>query len=396
MSEERQARAIRRLSLAAFSSAIALRMCDPLLPKLADDFHTTTGQASHVIAYFSVAYGVLQAFYGPLGDRHGKFRVITFAVFASTLGAIGSIFASSLDWLVISRVVSGASAAAIIPLSMAWIGDNIPYEQRQATLARFLTGQILGLAAGQLAGGFFADTLGWRWAFAMLAALYVMVGLLLLLELKRSHGIDAAAHQPEANQQSPRLWHQIHRVISIRWARAVLLTVFLEGLLVFGVFAFVPAFLHFRFGVSLMAAGAIFAIYGLGGISYTLVTKHLVTHLGERGLSLGGSILLSVAFLMMFTARGWEWAVPATFVCGLGFYMLHNTLQTNATQMAPKARGTAVSMFASCFFMGQAVGVAMFAMIVDRVGAVWLFAIAAVIVPVIGAGFAYALRFRQT
>ena len=43
---------------------------------------------------------------------------------------------------------------------------------------------------------------------------------------------------------------------------------------------------------------------------------------------------------------------------GMGFYMLHNTLQTNATQMAPERRGTAVSQFAASLFIGQSVGVA--------------------------------------
>ena len=43
---------------------------------------------------------------------------------------------------------------------------------------------------------------------------------------------------------------------------------------------------------------------------------------------------------------------------GLGFYMLHNTLQTNATQMTPEARGTAVAIFSSALYLGQTLGVA--------------------------------------
>ena len=55
----------------------------------------------------------------------------------------------------------------------------------------------------------------------------------------------------------------------------------------------------------------------------------------------------------------WPWlAVPAIALIGLGFYMLHNTLQTNATQMAPERRGTAVSQFAASLFVGQSAGVA--------------------------------------
>jgi predicted MFS family arabinose efflux permease len=48
--------------------------------------------------------------------------------------------------------------------------------------------------------------------------------------------------------------------------------------------------------------------------------------------------------------------------------MLHNTLQINATQMAPERRGAAVSAFASCFFLGQAAGVATNGALVAHIG----------------------------
>ncbi len=49
---------------------------------------------------------------------------------------------------------------------------------------------------------------------------------------------------------------QARRVLSVRWARVVLVTVFFEGMLVFGTLAFAPAYLHVRFDVSLTMAGA--------------------------------------------------------------------------------------------------------------------------------------------
>ena len=55
---------------------------------------------------------------------------------------------------------------------------------------------------------------------------------------------------------------------------------------------------------------------------------------------------------------------------GLGFYTLHNTLQTNATQMTPQARGTAVAMFSSALYVGQTAGVRPGALVFDRAGAV--------------------------
>ncbi len=63
--------------------------------------------------------------------------------------------------------------------------------------------------------------------------------------------------------------------------------------------------------------------------------------------------------------------------------MLHNTLQTNATQMMPEARGTAVAGFSSALFLGQSAGVALAAPVVDRAGAVPVFVLAALLWPVL-------------
>jgi MFS transporter, YNFM family, putative membrane transport protein len=389
-------RAIALLSCAAFASAASLRVCDPLLPELARTFNTSTGHAAYIISAFSVTYGLMQAFYGPLGDHYGKYRVVALATLASAVGSIGSAIAGSLAWLVFARVVAGATAAAIIPLSMAWIGDTVPYERRQATLARFLTGQILGLVGGQLIGGFFADTLGWRWSFVLLAGIYVVVGMFLNAELRRNtsaHGATAPASTPA---KRPSMLTQIRAVIGIAWARTILFTVFLEGMAVFGVLAFIPSYLHAQFDVSLTAAGAILSAYGLGGLSYTFFAKQLVSQIGESGLALGGGLLLGAAFIVLLLGPDWFWALPATFLAGLGFYMIHNTLQTNATQMAPNARGTAVSLFASAFFLGQSAGVAAAAMVIDKASVSWLFAIAAAILPLIGSLLAHALRIRHS
>ena len=81
------------LSLAAFASAVSARISDPLLPQLAATFLLSTGEAAHAVSAFALAYGLLQLCYGPLGDRYGKYRVITLACLACTLGGLGSALA---------------------------------------------------------------------------------------------------------------------------------------------------------------------------------------------------------------------------------------------------------------------------------------------------------------
>jgi predicted MFS family arabinose efflux permease len=101
------------------------------------------------------------------------------------LGSVLAVFATSLDMLVLARMLVALGAAAIIPLSLAWIGDTVTYERRQETLARVGVGTTLGITGGQLLGGVFTDTLGWRWAFAFMTLLFGVVGVLLWRDERR-------------------------------------------------------------------------------------------------------------------------------------------------------------------------------------------------------------------
>src|SRR6266478_821384 len=114
----------------------------------------------------------------------------------------------------------------------------------------------------------------------------------------------------------------------------------------------------------------------------------------QAGLALFGGVLLGLAYLTL-AVGGSAWLAPiAVTAIGLGFYALHNTLQTTATQMTPQARGTAVAIFSSAIYLGQTVGVATGAIVFDRFGAVPLFAATAIILPVLAACFARALQSR--
>ena len=376
-------------AFAACASSTSFRICDPLLPVFAQEFGVRTAQASSTVTLFAIAYGILQFFYGPLGDHYGKFRVVSWATLGCAVGSLIVAAAPTLEVIEIGRFISGATAAAIVPLAMAWIGDHVPYEKRQETIARFLLGSIAGLALGQLLGGVFADTLGWRWAFVWMAATYLIVGLLLL---SRRHIVTESTVRP-AGRVNPLM--PIKQVLSTKWAWFVLAIVSIEGMLVFGPLAFVPAFLHERHGLPVSWAGIISGCFALGAFIYAIRANKFVAKLGERGLALWGGALLALAMLGFLLAPGWQWTVVASIMSGLGYYFLHAVLQTHATQMAPTARGTSVSLFASCLFLGQSFGVAVCAWLGDTFGLGTVFPVGIIGLPLLAVLFAWRLKARQ-
>ena len=61
---------------------------------------------------------------------------------------------------------------------------------------------------------------------------------------------------------------------------------------------------------------------------------------------------------------------------GLGFYMVHNTIQTRVTEVAPEARGSAVALHAFHFYVGQSLGPVAVGLASGLLGAGWAFALA--------------------
>ena len=370
------------------------RLCDAMLPELARTFSTSLAQAAQVVSLFAVVYGLCQLVYGPLGDRWGKFRLVAWATLACGVGNLWALFADSLAALVMARMLVALFAAAIIPLSLAWIGDVVPYAQRQETLARVGLGTTLGITGGQLFGGLFTDTVGWRWAFAFMSLLFTVAGGLLWLDARRQHLQSASAprmHEPP----SAHFVEQALQIITGRWSRVVLMVAVIEGAAGFGVLAIWASHLHHARGLSLFAAGAVVALFGLGGMLYMASARRLIGRLGERGLAQYGVLLLGVSATVIALVPAIWPQLPASLLAGFGFFMFHNTMQVNATQMAPQARGTAVSLFASALFVGQSIGVLLAAALVERMGSSWVILLGALVLVGVGSYFARALRLRE-
>jgi MFS transporter, YNFM family, putative membrane transport protein len=385
-------RSIILLAGAGFASQAMVRVTDSLLPQIAADFGTTVGEASIVVAAYSLSHGSIQLIIGPVGDRFGKYRTVAvMCALATVLVALcGTV--QSLPALAAARFASGAAAGWIIPISMAYVGDVTPYERRQPILARYLSGQIFGQLFGQAAGGVLGDLFGWRNVFFVLAGMFALATAGLAFELLTNPRTRARGQQGEAARG---FVADYAAVLSSPWARFVILAVFIEASAAWGAFAYVGADLHLRFGLSFTGVGIIVGTFGIGGLLYAAAVGPLVNRFGQAGLAIFGGVVLGLAYLTLAIGAAWWIAPLAVTAIGLGYYALHNTLQTNATQMIPQARATAVAIFSSAIYLGQMLGVAAAALVFDRFSAVPLFIGTAIVLPALAWWFAVKLEDRR-
>jgi len=276
-------------------------------------------------------------------------------------------------------------AGAVIPLSFAFIGDNVPYERRQMVLAQFISGTLMGQTLGPLIGGFLSDTIGWRATFLIPACAFLAIGILV------GRGARNVVQTLHPNVSFNPITHLV-ALIKRRRARIVLAAVAGEGALFFGAFAYLGAYLRHAFDLSYTLIGIALAGFGVGGIAYSMLVRWLVRRLGQPVMVAAGGIVLLVAYVIIAVTPAWGVIVPCIFFLGLGYYMLHNTLQTHATEMAPEARGSAVAFFAFAFFLGQAAGVAALGLAVERAGYAVVFAAAGLGLALVSAWFGRTLR----
>ena len=382
-------RSIVLLAAAGFAAQAQVRVMDSLLPQVAADLRTTVGAAAMVVTAYAITHGSIQLVIGPVGDRFGKYRTVAAAcVIGAILVAVCGMV-STLPQLALARLATGAAAGWVIPISMAYVGDVTPRDRLQPILARYLSGQILGQLFGQAAGGVLGDLMGWRNVFFVLAGMFALAAAGLVFELI----VNPVTRKTQHGAGSPRGFIADYgAVLSNPFARIVIIAAFIEGALAWGSFAYIGANLHLRFGLTYTLVGITVGCFGIGGLIYAGMVKLFVRRLGQIGLAISGSLVLAAAYIELAIGPVWWLAPVATTAIGLGFYMLHNTLQTNATQMTPEARGTAVALFSSALYIGQTAGVAVGALVIDRVGATPLFLGSAATLPMLAIWFARELK----
>ena len=386
-------RAVVLLARAAFASAASLRATDPVLPLIADEYAVTAGAASAAVTAFALSYGLLQVVCGPLGDRYGRYRTIAAAALVSAFGSAACALAPSLGALVAARFVSGATIGAFIPLALAWIGDTVSYEKRQPLLARFLVGQMAGVAFGTAAAGWLGEHFGWRTIFFAMAALLFIVALLLVLEVKRN---PLAARRGAGRGAIRQSLARMPRLLVHPRLRVLIATGYVEGLFIFGALAFVAIYLQRRFLLGPGLAGTLVTAYAAGGMLYALAARRAVRRLGERGLATLGGAALFIGYLGLALSPFLTLTTLSIGAVGAGFYMLHTTVQTHVTQVAPEDRGSAVALFATFLFLGQASGVWLASHVVDGAGMTPVFLAAALGLAALATAFRYFLSSGGT
>ncbi len=339
-------RLILTLGLGCLASTLATRALDPLVGVLGAEFGIGAATVALLGTAYALPYALVQPVLGPVGDAIGKRRVIRAGLLILALALLAAAVAPGFGWLTVLRVLAGAASGGIFPLCIAIIGDRVPIEARQVALSRLLVAGLTGSAGGGALAALLEPLVGWRGVMVACAAVAV-AGFLVL----RGREEDAAVRRFDAGEALGRYRH----ILSLSPARRLYAAVFLEGALVFGVFPFLAPHFEARGLGGAAAAGFGIAGFAAGGFGFALLAPAMLRRMGQARMVVLGGMVGASGLTGLALAPGVV-AIACLPLLGLGFYMVHSSIQTRVTEVAPGARGSAVALHAFCFFLGQALG----------------------------------------
>jgi predicted MFS family arabinose efflux permease len=350
------------LQAAVFMVSAEARVIAPLLPAIALDFQTSVAAAGLLITAYTIPYGLFQLVYGPLADRFSRQRVMGVALGLFSLGTFLSGFGPTMPALYLLRLATGAAAAGVIPIALAYVGDAVPYRERQAALGRVVSVAALGGVLSAALGGVIASLVSWRTLFIGYGLLALAVSAVLLrLPVVR---LRAPKSRPAG------LLGPYRAVFRLAGRRAVALygLVFFEGMVATSTSGYLGALLFERDGLSYATIGGLLTLNGLASIVAARGVGRLVARFNERGMLVIGGVLMALSYLLVALQPFWLFFPLGMFAGGAGFVIAHSTLQTRATELVPELRGTAVALFAFSLFLGGGLGTSLAGLTIDRFG----------------------------
>ena len=153
------------LSLATFMNVLDTSIANVSIPSIAGDVGVSPDQGTWVITSFAVANAISLPLTGWLTQRYGQVRLFMVSVVLFVISSLLCGLAPSLGTLILFRVIQGAVAGPMIPLSQALLLSSYPKERASSALAMWSVTTLVAPVVGPLLGGWITDNISWPWIF---------------------------------------------------------------------------------------------------------------------------------------------------------------------------------------------------------------------------------------
>ncbi len=338
----------RRLAviLAGVAAFINLYAPQSLLPLLRAWIGDDAARAGLIVSAGTFGVALAAPFAGLLADRYGRRRVIVIAAFLAVIPGLFAGLALTPEALMAIRLVQGLCLPGIFAVTVAYIAEEWPAAEARAVTAVYVAGTIGGGFVGRFLSGVVAEFAGWRWGFAALAVMQ------LLLALSIRAWLPPGRDQPKL-RGSPRT--PLLPLLLRPGLRGAYATGFLMLFALVGGFTYMT--LHLSeppFALGPAALSSIFGVYVIG-VLVTPYSGRLLNRFGHaRVLVLAWAIAISGLLTTLLPLLLAVAAGLALF--SLGLFVAQTTTTSFVGESAGAERGPAVGLYVTCYYAGGSVG----------------------------------------
>lgn len=336
------------LFLAVFVTGVDSFIISPLLPALGHYFHASIPQVSLGVTIYAICYALGCLFWGPLGDRFPKKKLITIGMSIFLIGTFLCGFATGLATFYLFRAIAGIGASLLVPNIWAFIGAHFKGQQLGIVMGITISALSLSIAIGVPIGTLISQLVNWHMAFwgSGFLALFAFVVILITIP-------------SEAPVQTDRINYFANFIKVQRTPNAVasLLTTFLWMFGFYLVYTFLGTFLTNQYHFNTAATGVIFIVYGLSNFAASFIGGFVNNRLGIMN-SIRFNGLASVIIIVMIGGLGTKLAVliPLLVLLALFQGLGVSALNTFIVNVAPANRSSMMSFNNACLYLGLTVG----------------------------------------
>ncbi len=351
------------LLLFGFTSALAQRSLDPLTIRISEDLLVRPETVALLSTAIAVPFALVQPVLGPLGDHFGKDKIIKGAMWLLALSTFASAFVPAFLWLMGLRVLSGAASGGIIPISQAIVADLYTGHKRQICIARITMAAFIGQLAGASFAGLVVGWVGWRGVLLACSTVVFAAAILASIKIPRPPPLNRG---PLSIRTILRNYGTLFRMPR---AWACYATGFMQSGTLFGLLPFIAYLLENAKNGGPREAGLVIAGFCLGSLAFALTAGWILRLLSRPMMIVSGAVITAVS--LYFFAQGFAWTLQTLIfsVVGFGFFLQHNAIQGEVSNLSEELRASAYSMHAFAFCAGTALSPILYGLAFPSLGA---------------------------
>ncbi|MGE0238756.1 MAG: DHA2 family efflux MFS transporter permease subunit [Parvibaculaceae bacterium] len=416
--------------LATIMQALDTTIANVALPYMMGSLSATLDQINWVLTSYIVAAAIMIPVTGFMVTRFGRKPVFIVAVAGFTLASVLCGLATSLDQMVLYRLLQGVFGAPLVPLSQSVLLDSYPRERHGSAMAIWGVGVMVGPILGPTLGGWLTEYYNWRWVFFINVPIGVVTilglmtyltdtprnakagfdwtGFLLLalaigglqMMLDRGENLDwfsSTEIMIEAGIAATAFYMFIvhmttsdnpfidPKIFADRNFSIGLIAIFIVGIILLATMALLTPFLQQVLDYPVLTAGLVMAPRGIGTMIAMMIVGRVITRIDPRLIFAFGLALIAVTLWEMtyFTTDVSQATIIRTGIVqglGLGFVFVPLSTVTFAT-LEPRHRTQATSLFSLMRNIGSSIGISIVIFLLTRNTAVMHADLAAHVTP---------------